>query len=113
MLKRLEDRSEILVAGHRGMKTYFPENTLLSFAKALELKVDMLEFDLNLTKDKQVVVIHDNTLDRTTDGTGLVHDYTLAEIKQLDAGSWFGSKHRAATRGERNQVCATSNLTSC
>lgn len=92
MLKRLEDRAEMIVAGHRGMKAFFPENTLLSFQKALDQKVDMLEIDLNLTKDKQVVVIHDNTLDRTTDGAGLVHDYTLKEIKSLDAGKWFAEE---------------------
>lgn len=89
MIKRLEDRAEILVAGHRGIKTFYPENTLLSFKKALELKVDMIEFDLNLTKDKQIVIIHDNTLERTTNGTGLIHDYALCKIKQMDAGKWF------------------------
>ena len=92
MLKRLENRAEIMVAGHRGMKSFYPENTLLSFKKALESKVDMLEFDLNLTKDRQVVVIHDNTLERTTNGTGFVHDFTLREIKQLDAGKWFAAE---------------------
>ena len=71
------------------MKAFYPENTLLSFKKALEAKVDMLEIDLNLTKDRQVVVIHDNTLERTTNGKGFVHDFTLSEIKQLDAGKWL------------------------
>lgn len=92
MLKRLENKAEVIVAGHRGMKALYPENTLLSFQKALDQKVDMLEIDLNLTKDKQVVVIHDNTLDRTSNGTGLVHDYTLEEIKALDAGKWFADE---------------------
>ena len=92
MLKRLENRAEVIVAGHRGMKAFYPENTLLSFQKALDLKVDMLEIDLNLTRDKQVVVIHDNTLDRTTDGAGFVHDFTLDEIKKLDAGKWFAAE---------------------
>ena len=92
MLKRLENRAEVIVAGHRGMKAFYPENTLLSFQKALDLKVDMLEIDLNLTRDKQIVVIHDNTLDRTTDGAGFVHDFTLAEIKKLDAGKWFAAE---------------------
>lgn len=92
MIDRLENRGEILIAGHRGMKAAYPENTLLSFKKAIELKVDMLEFDLNITKDKHIVIIHDNTLERTTNGTGYVHDYTLAEIQQLDAGRWFGAE---------------------
>ena len=92
MLARLENKAEIIVAGHRGMKALYPENTLLSFQKALEQNVDMLEIDLNLTKDKQVVVIHDNTLDRTSNGAGFVHDYTLEEIKRLDAGKWFADE---------------------
>jgi len=92
MLERLQNRAEVIVAGHRGMKAFYPENTLLSFQKALDQKVDMLEIDLNLTRDKQVVVIHDNTLDRTTDGSGFIHDFTLAEIKKLDAGRWFAAE---------------------
>lgn len=90
MLERLQNRAEVIVAGHRGMKAFYPENTLLSFQKALDQKVDMLEIDLNLTRDKQVVIIHDNTVDRTSDGSGFVHDFTLSEIKKLDAGGWFG-----------------------
>lgn len=92
MLERLQNRSEVIVAGHRGMKAFYPENTLLSFQKALDQKVDMLEIDLNLTRDRQVVIIHDNTVDRTSDGRGFVHDFTLAEIRELDAGSWFASE---------------------
>lgn len=85
----MDDRNNIIVAGHRGYKSHYPENTLVSFQKALELGVDMLEFDLNLTADKELVVIHDTKVDRTTDGTGYVREYTLREIKELDAGSWF------------------------
>lgn len=92
MLERLENKAEIIVAGHRGLKAFYPENTLLSFQKALDQQVDMLELDLNLTRDKQVVIIHDNTLERTTDGVGYVHDFTLAEIQRLDAGKWFAAK---------------------
>lgn len=90
MINRLLEQGKITVAGHRGYKTNYPENTILSFVEALKLGVDMLEIDLNFTRDKEIVIIHDLTVDRTTDGSGLVRDYSLAEIKQLDAGSWFG-----------------------
>lgn len=82
----------VIVAGHRGYRAKYPENTMLSFQKAHELGVDMLEMDLNLTRDKQLVVIHDNTVDRTTNGSGAVRDLTLNEIKKLDAGQWFGAE---------------------
>ncbi|MGI5857170.1 MAG: glycerophosphodiester phosphodiesterase family protein [Candidatus Merdivicinus sp.] len=85
----LKDRSRILVAGHRGMKALYPENTQISFEKALLLPVDMIETDLRLTKDGEVVLIHDETVDRTTNGSGLVRDYTLSELKKLDAGIPF------------------------
>lgn len=88
----MNDKSNIIVAGHRGYKMKYPENTLLSFQKALELGVDMIEFDLNLTSDKYLVVIHDERVDRTTNGTGYVRDFTLSEIKGLDAGAWFGEE---------------------
>lgn len=88
--ERLRDQKQIMVAGHRGCRKFYPENTLLSIQNALDKKVDMIEFDLNLTKDKVVVVMHDNTVDRTTNGTGYIHDMTLEEIKALDAGGKFG-----------------------
>jgi glycerophosphoryl diester phosphodiesterase len=71
--------------GHRGAKAYEPENTLLSFKKALELGVDAIEFDVRKTRDKQIVVIHDADVKRTTNGKGLVADLTLQEIKQLSS----------------------------
>lgn len=91
MIERLKnDPSFMMVAGHRGYKAAFPENTLLSFKQGLDLNVDMLEFDLHLSKDGVLMVIHDGTLDRTTNGSGPVGDYTLEELKRLDAGGWFG-----------------------
>ncbi len=89
-IDKLLDKGNILVAGHRGCGAFYPENTLLSVQKALDMEVDMIEFDLNLTKDKVVVLMHDNTVDRTTNGTGYIHDMTLDEIKELDAGGKFG-----------------------
>jgi glycerophosphoryl diester phosphodiesterase len=83
----------VLVIGHRGFSAVAPENTLASFKKAMEVGVDMIELDAHLSKDGQVVVIHDDTLNRTTNGNGKVISYTLNELKQLDAGSWFGSHY--------------------
>lgn len=77
------------VIAHRGASAYAPENTLASFKLAKEMSADWFELDCTLTKDGEVVVIHDDTVDRTTDGTGYVRDLTLYDIKQLDAGSWF------------------------
>jgi glycerophosphoryl diester phosphodiesterase len=68
---------------HRGASGYAPENTLLSFQKALEMGVEAIELDVHLSADEVLVVIHDPTLDRTTNGTGLVHDFLLSDLKKL------------------------------
>ncbi len=72
--------------GHRGAMGYEPENTLRSIEKALEQNVDMVEFDVQALKDGEIILMHDDTLDRTTNGHGFVAEKTLKEIKQLDAG---------------------------
>jgi len=72
--------------GHRGACGYAPENTLLSIRKALELGVHGFEFDIQLSSDNEPVVIHDDTLDRTTNGSGKVSDFSLKELQQWDAG---------------------------
>lgn len=77
---------------HRGASYYAPENTLAAFMKAKDLGLRWLEFDVMLTADEKVVVIHDETLDRTTNGSGYVSDYSYKELKNLDAGSWFHPK---------------------
>lgn len=76
----------MLRIGHRGACGHAPENTMSSVRKALELGVDGFEFDIQMSKDGVPVVIHDDRLERTTNGAGFVHDYTLAELKCLDAG---------------------------
>ncbi len=91
-IKRLKDK-EFQIIAHKGASGVAPENTLAAFQKALDLNVDMIELDVRHTKDEEIIVFHDQTLDRTTNGTGDVHDYTLEEIKQFDAGSWFDSKY--------------------
>lgn len=77
------------VNGHRGASRAAPENTLASLRKAALMGADRLEFDVQLTLDEVPVLLHDDTLDRTTDGSGPVWHRTLAEVKRLDAGSWF------------------------
>jgi len=77
------------IVGHRGAKANAPENTLAAFRRAREEGATWVEFDAKLTSDGEVVVIHDATLERTTDGKGNVADHTLAQLKQLDAGAWF------------------------
>ena len=76
----------VQVIGHRGVAGLEPENTLRSFRRAIELGVDYLECDVHFTKDGQLAIIHDKTVDRTTNGTGPVGEYTLASIRELDAG---------------------------
>ena len=77
------------VIAHRGDSAHFPENTIPSFDRALELAADAIEFDLRVSRDGEVVIIHDPTVDRTTDGSGAVDSLTLAELKLLDAGARF------------------------
>jgi glycerophosphoryl diester phosphodiesterase len=79
-----------LILGHRGASAYAPENTLAAFRRALELGADGFELDVTLSADGVPVVIHDDTVDRTTDGSGAVARLTLAQLKQLSAGKKFG-----------------------
>ena len=79
--------TNIYVAAHRGWCAKYPENTMPAFRAAAELGVDQLETDVRVTKDGELVLIHDATVDRTTNGTGRVCDLTLAELKTLDAGN--------------------------
>ncbi len=80
------EKTAFLKIAHRGASAYEPENTLRSFRRALELRADMIEFDVRQTLDGRLVVIHDSKVDRTTDGRGLVGHKSLDELKELDAG---------------------------
>lgn len=82
----------VKIFAHRGASGAFPENTIAAFQKAAQLPVDGVEFDVHLTKDQQLVVIHDEKIDRTSKGAGYVKDMTLAELRQYDYGSWFDEK---------------------
>lgn len=85
---KLAYQNPIPVAAHRGNAAYFPENTMASFRSAAELKPDMIETDIHMTRDGELILMHDHTVDRTTNGTGLIREKTLAEMRALDAGSW-------------------------
>lgn len=85
-----QTKQKLGVMGHRGCCGYMPENTLISFREAFRQEVDFLEFDVQMTRDGHLVVIHDDMVDRTTDGIGAVNFMTLAELKALDAGVKFG-----------------------
>ncbi len=80
------------IAGHRGDRAHFPENTLPALQGVLDSDFDFVETDIQLTADGVPVLFHDLTIERTTNGEGLVSDFTLAEIKTLDAGSWYSSE---------------------
>ncbi|MDR6883325.1 glycerophosphodiester phosphodiesterase [Bacillus sp. 3255] len=82
-------KQPLLVIAHRGARGEAPENTLAAFRLGLEQGCDAIELDIHLSKDGEIIVIHDDTLNRTTDMQGRVNDLTLAEIKQADAGGWF------------------------
>jgi glycerophosphoryl diester phosphodiesterase len=85
------------IAGHRGFSRRFPENTILAFQQAVDAGANECEIDLMLTRDDQIVVIHDRTLQRTTDGFGFIGDYDLQHILALDAGAKFDPRF-AGTR---------------
>lgn len=78
-----------MIHGHRGCRAVCPENTMAAFAAGIAAGADMIEMDLRLSADAKVVVIHDATVDRTTDGSGAVEALTWPRLRALDAGSWF------------------------
>jgi len=77
------------IIAHRGASGHAPENTLAAFERAVQLGATFIETDIHLTRDAKFVAIHDATLDRTTNGHGAVHEFTLAELRESDAGLWF------------------------
>nr|WP_249871570.1 glycerophosphodiester phosphodiesterase family protein [Oceanobacillus saliphilus] len=85
-------QQEVANVAHRGASGHAPENTMAAFDKAFEMKADYIEIDVQMTSDGELIAIHDTTVNRTTNGSGFVGDFTLEEIQQLDAGSWFGQE---------------------
>ena len=104
-IERVLDRSRIIVAGHRGAAALFPENTLTGYRRALELGVDMLEIDLQRTADGEIVLIHDARADRTTDGSGLIREMTLEQVRRLDAGVRFAPEYRGERIPTLRELC--------
>jgi glycerophosphoryl diester phosphodiesterase len=93
----LAQTREIKVVAHRGASKFAPENTIAAFLKAAEMGAHYAEMDVRQTSDGHFIIMHDATVNRTTDGKGEVSAMTLKQIKELDAGSWFGSEFK----GER------------
>ncbi|MEK4912902.1 glycerophosphodiester phosphodiesterase [Bacillus sp. FSL E2-8887] len=91
--KAINQSNHIKNIAHRGASAYAPEHTLEAYQLGQQLKGDYIEIDLQMTKDGHLVAMHDETLNRTTNGTGFVKDHTLDEIKQLNADSFFNKKH--------------------
>lgn len=83
------------IVAHRGSSGNRPENTLPAFAEAVRVGADVIELDVHLSKDGQLIVMHDEEVDRTTNGKGFIREKTLEEIKRLNAGSWFNAKYQA------------------
>lgn len=77
------------IFAHRGVSAHYPENTIAAFVAASKLAIAGIELDVHLTADRELVVIHDETIDRTSNGFGYVKDYTLQELRAFDFGSWF------------------------
>jgi glycerophosphoryl diester phosphodiesterase len=88
----LDSLSQPVIFAHRGASAYAPENTLAAFELALKQQADAIELDVKMSADGQVIVIHDSTVDRTTDGHGKIQDMTLAALKELDAGSFLSKE---------------------
>lgn len=93
------------VLAHRGYSGKAPENTMAAFELALAAGADGLELDVHITKDGRVVVIHDHTLERTTNGQGVVEDHTYDELATLDAGRWFGEEFKGERLPTLEEVC--------
>ncbi|WP_134682906.1 glycerophosphodiester phosphodiesterase [Brevibacillus migulae] len=95
-----------LVYAHRGASGRFPENTLEAFRAAIRQKADGVELDVQFSKDRELVVIHDHMLNRTTDGIGIVQQFTFAELQQLSAGAWFDPQYEQSRIPRLEDVCA-------
>jgi glycerophosphoryl diester phosphodiesterase len=97
-IKRLLEKNDsnhkhkIIVVAHRGASGYAPENTIAAFNKAIELEADYIELDVQMSKDGELVVIHDSNVTRTTNSNGEVRELSSKELKELDAGQWFHQK---------------------
>lgn len=98
-----------IVIAHRGSSVTAPENTIAAFKKAIEEGTDAIELDVRLSRDNEVIVIHDSRLERTTSGRGKVEDFDLERLKKLDAGSWFNPKYSVESIPTLDEVLKLAN----
>jgi len=108
-MKHSKNDDHPIIIAHRGGAKLAPENTLASFKNAIEIGVDMIEIDVHFSKDSEIIVIHDKSLDRTTNGTGEIKALTLDEIKKYDAGSWFSEDYKNEKVPTLTEVIQTIN----
>lgn len=101
------------IIAHRGFSSRAPENTMAAFREALAYGVDGLEFDVHLSKDGQLVICHDASIDRTTDGRGLIADKTWKELQEFDAGSWFSERFQGERIPAARELFALVQGSSC
>ena len=99
---------DFMVIAHRGWSGSYPENTLIGMREAIKIGCDMIEFDVALTRDRRPIIIHDNTLSRTTNGCGQVNEFTFSELRELDAGSWFHPKYSGARLPSLDEILLIS-----
>ncbi|RYU95445.1 glycerophosphodiester phosphodiesterase [Emticicia agri] len=110
--KALKEKYHLSLSAHRGSSMIAPENTLATFRTVLEMGVDYIEIDVRTTKDNQLVILHDGTLNRTTNGEGSMKNFTLTELKQLSAGKGYGEtfkEERIPALQETTQLIAQWN----
>lgn len=100
---------KILVCGHRGFPAKFPQNTLVSFAGAIAVGCDRIEYDLHWTSDRKLVVCHNDTVDSTSNGTGKIADMTFGEIRKLDFGRWKDERFAGTPIPEFREVLELTN----
>ena len=106
-------KEDFMVIAHRGWSGAYPENTLIGMREAIKLGCDMVEFDVGLTRDRKIIIIHDDTLERTTNGAGRVRDWTYKELRALDAGSWFHPRYAGTKLPSLDEIlliCKGSNI---
>ncbi len=104
---RLDQLKKPVEIAHRGYNVKYPENTLASVGAAIDNGACVVEFDVSFTKDRQLIVIHDETLDRTTNSSGNVSNYTFDELRTLDAGSWFDPRFKTEKLPTLDEVLET------
>lgn len=100
--------SPFLVIAHRGWSGSYPENTLIGMREAIKLGCHMIEFDVTLSADRRPIIIHDDSLSRTTNGCGLVSEMNYRELRKLDAGSWFHPKYMGARLPSLDEILLIS-----